>query len=159
MFCIIFAKITIIYYNSMKRTILFSLSLILSALLVVGCCDCRKRHKLEKPLVGTTWQLVQLMGQEVAAEGDSYTLCFSENGTGAGAADVNRFTVTYSVDKSRALKMDNLGSTRRYTDNYEAEYAYYDMLEAVTHYEMDGDNMILLSNGTLVAIMHAVEAQ
>jgi hypothetical protein len=36
------------------------------------------------------------------------------------------------------------------------EGAYYDMLERVTHYEMDGENMILLSNGMLVAIMHVV---
>ena len=143
----------------MKRTILFSITLLISALLVVGCCDCRKRSKLEKPLVGTTWQLVQLMGQEVVATDDSYTLCFSENGTAAGAGDCNRFTLTYTVDKSRALDMDNLGSTRRYCENHAMESAYYDMLEGVTHYEMDGDNMILLRNGTLVGIMNAVALQ
>jgi hypothetical protein len=32
------------------------------------------------------------------------------------------------------------------------------MLEGVTHYEMDGDNMLLLNNGMLVGIMHAVES-
>ena len=160
MICIIFvAKITIIWNNIMKRTILFSLTLLISALVIVGCCDCRKRSKLEKPLVGTTWQLVQLMGQEVVAEGDSFTLCFSDNGTAAGAGGCNRFTVTYSVDKTRALAMNNLGSTRRYCENHVMENAYYDMLEEVTHYEMDGDNMILLSNGTLVGIMKAVEVQ
>ena len=31
-----------------------------------------------------------------------------------------------------------------------------DMLEGVTHYEMDADHMLLLSNGTLVAILMAV---
>ena len=143
----------------MKHTILFSCTLLVSLLLAAGCCDCRKRHKLEKPLVGTTWQLVQLMGQEVVATDDSYTLCFSENGTAAGAGDCNRFTLTYTVDKSRALDMDNLGSTRRYCENHAMESAYYDMLEGVTHYEMDGDNMILLRNGTLVGIMNAVALQ
>ena len=143
----------------MKRTILFSFALLFSLILAVGCCDCRKRSKLEKPLLGTTWQLIQLMGQEVVAKGDTYTICFSENGTAAGAGDCNRFTLTYTVDKSRALDMDNLGSTRRYCENHVREGAYYDMLEAVTHYEMDGDNMILLSNGTLVGIMHAVALQ
>ena len=143
----------------MKRTILFSLTLLISVLLVVGCCDCRQRRKLEKPLVGTTWQLVQLMGQEVVATDDSYTLCFSENGTAAGAGDCNRFTATYSVDKTRALDIANLGSTRRYCENHAMESAYYDMLEGITHYEMDGDNMILLRNGTLVGIMNAVESK
>jgi heat shock protein HslJ len=67
--------------------------------------------------------------------------------------------VTYTVDDSRALNLANLGSTRRYCENHARESAYYDMLEGVTHYEMDGDNMLLLKNGTLVGIMHAVEVQ
>ena len=99
------------------------------------------------------------MGQEVVAKGDTYTICFSENGTAAGAGDCNRFTATYSVDKTRALDIANLGSTRRYCENHAMESAYYDMLEGVTHYEMDGDNMILLRNGTLVGIMNAVESK
>ena len=140
----------------MKRTILFSLTLLFSLLLAVGCCDCRKRSKLEKPLVGTTWQLVQIMGKEVTAEGDSYTILFHSNGTATGAGECNRFAATYTVTSSRALTITNLGSTRRYCENYEAENAYYDMLEGVTHYEMDADNMILLSNGSLVGIMHAL---
>ena len=143
----------------MKRTILFSLTLLISALMVVGCCDCRKRSKLEKPLVGTTWQLVQIMGKEVRSEGDSYTILFHNNGTATGAGDCNRFTATYAITPSRALTLSNLGSTRRYCENHVAEGAYYDMLEGVTHYEMDGDNMLLLSNGTLVAIMHALPVE
>jgi heat shock protein HslJ len=158
--CIIFvAKITIIWNNIMKRTILFSLGFLFSLILAVSCCDCRKRSKLEKPLVGTSWQLVQIMGKEVAAEGDSYTILFHNNGTATGAGDCNRFTATYTVTPSRALTIDNLGSTRRYCENHMAEGAYYDMLERVTHYEMDGENMILLSNGMLVAIMHVVAAK
>ena len=158
MICIIFvAKITIIWNNIMKRTILFSITLLISALAIVGCCDCRKRSKLEKPLVGTTWQLVQLMGREVAAEGDSFTLCFSENGTAAGAGDCNRITATYTITPSRSFVISNLGATRRLCPNPDLENAYYDMLESVTHYEMDAENMLLLSNGTLVAIMRVVE--
>lgn len=143
----------------MKRTILFSLTLLFSLLLAVSCCDCRKRTKLEKPLVGTTWQLVQIMGKEVKSEGDSYTILFHNNGTATGAGDCNRFTATYAITPSRALTLSNLGSTRRYCENHVAEGAYYDMLESVTHYEMDGDNMLLLSNGTLVAIMHALPVE
>ena len=95
------------------------------------------------------------MGREVTAEGDSFTLLFHDDGTVTGAGACNRLTATYSTTASRALKIENLVSTRRYCPNFEAENAYYDMLESVTHYEMDADNMLLLSNGTLVAIMHA----
>ena len=139
----------------MKQAILFSITLVLCALIAVGCCACRQRAKLAKPLVGTEWQLLQIMGREVSAEGDSFTLLFHDNGTVTGAGACNRLTATYSTTTSRALKIENLGSTRRYCPNFEAENAYYDMLESVTHYEMDADNMLLLSNGTLVAIMHA----
>ncbi|MBR5853924.1 MAG: META domain-containing protein [Alistipes sp.] len=140
----------------MKRTILFLSALLFSVIATSGCCDCRNRSKLEKPLVGTEWQLVQMMGQEVKAEGESYTLLFHDNGTVSGVGDCNRLSATYSVTSSRALTIANLGSTRRLCPNHKQESAYYDMLETVTHYEMDADNMILLSNGTLVAIMHAV---
>ena len=139
----------------MKQAILFSITFVLCALIAVGCCACRQRAKLAKPLVGTEWQLLQIMGREVSAEGDSFTLLFHDNGTVTGAGACNRLTATYSTTTSRALKIENLGSTRRYCPNFEAENAYYDMLESVTHYEMDADNMLLLSNGTLVAIMHA----
>ena len=140
----------------MKRATLFSLIILISALLAVGCCDCRKRSKLEKPLVGTQWQLVQLMAKDVVAEEDSFRLTFMSNGTIAGKGDCNMLTATYSMSASRELKISNLGSTRRLCKNYEQENAFMDMLEGVTHYEMDADHMLLLSNGTLVAILRAV---
>ena len=140
----------------MKRATLFSLIILISALAVVGCCDCRKRSKLEKPLVGTQWQLVQLMAKDVVAEEDSFRLTFMSNGTIAGKGDCNMLTATYSMSASRELKISNLGSTRRLCKNFEQENAFMDMLEGVTHYEMDADHMLLLSNGTLVAILRAV---
>lgn len=140
----------------MKRATLFSLIILISALAVVGCCDCRKRSKLEKPLVGTQWQLVQLMAKDVVAEEDSFRLTFMSNGTIAGKGDCNVLSATYSMSASRELKISNLGSTRRLCKNFEQENAFMDMLEGVTHYEMDADHMLLLSNGTLVAILRAV---
>ena len=140
----------------MKRATLFSLIILISALAVVGCCDCRKRSKLEKPLVGTEWQLVQLMAKDVVAEEDSFRLTFMSNGTIAGKGDCNVLSATYSMSASRELKISNLGSTRRLCKNFEQENAFMDMLEGVTHYEMDADHMLLLSNGTLVAILRAV---
>lgn len=140
----------------MKRTFLFFLAAGFIALLMAGCCNCRQHAKLAKPLVGTNWQLVQIMGCDVHPEGDSFTLLFHADGTITGAGDCNRLTATYTTTESRALNIDNLGSTRRLCPNAEAESDYYDMLERVTHYEMDARNMLLLSHGTLVAIMRAL---
>ena len=127
--------------------------------MVTGCCDCRKRATLVKPLVGTEWQLVQLMARDVAAVDEQFTLLFHDNGTVTGMGACNRLSALYNITESRSLKISNLGSTRRFCPNHEQENAYYDMLERVTHYEMDADNMLLLSNGTLVAIMRADEAR
>lgn len=143
----------------MKRTILFSLTLLIVALFAIGCCDCRKRSKLEKPLVGTTWQLVQIMAHDVTPDGDSYTLLFRSNGTATGKGDCNVFTATYRMTSSRELSISDIGSTRRLCPNQEAENAFFDLLETVTHYEMDADIMLLLSNGTLVGMMKALPAE
>ena len=140
----------------MKRATLFSLIILISSLCVVGCCDCRKRSKLEKPLVGTQWQLVQLMAKDVVAEDDSFRLTFMSNGTIAGKGDCNVLSATFQTTPSRSLEINNLGSTRRLCKNFEQENAFMDMLEGVTHYEMDADHMLFLSNGTLVAIFKAV---
>ena len=136
----------------MRRAILFFATILLTALMI-GCCDCRKRAKLEKPLVGTEWQLVQMMGREVAASGYCYTLLLHDNGNVSGQGDCNRFTATYTVTPKRALTFAELGSTRRFCENFELENRYFDVIESVTHYEMDAENMLLLSNGVLVAIM------
>ena len=140
----------------MKRATLFSLIILISSLCVVGCCDCRKRSKLEKPLVGTQWQLVQLMAKDVVAEEDSFRLTFMSNGTIAGKGDCNVLSATFQTTPSRSLEIKNLGSTRRLCKNFEQENEFMDMLEGVTHYEMDADHMLFLSNGTLVAILKAV---
>ena len=140
----------------MKRTILFSLAIIIAALAAVGCCNCRKRSKLEKPFVGTTWQLVQIMAKDVNPEGDCYTILFRDNGMLSGKGECNVFTATYRMTASRELSLSKLGTTRRYCPNHEAEAEYFDMLEGVTHYEMDADHMLLLKSGTLVGIMKAV---
>lgn len=139
----------------MKQTPLFLFTLLLSLVFATGCCDCRKRSKLEKPLIGTEWELVQIMANDIVAEGDSYRITFMSNGTMVGKGDCNVFTATYSVTSQRALEISNMGATRKYCQNFEEENRFFDMLEAITHYEMDADHMLLLSNGTLVGILRA----
>ncbi len=139
----------------MKRALIFSIIALSTLLLASGCCNCRLSRKLIRPLVGTEWQLIQLMAHEVAADGDSYTLTFHSDGTITGVGDCNRLSATYSTNDSRALSIENIGSTRRLCPNFEQENAFVEMLSSVTHYEMDADIMILLSDGTLVAMMKA----
>ena len=141
----------------MKRAILFSL--LISILTLSSCCDCRKSRKLVRPLVGTEWRLVQIMAHDVVAEGDSFTLQFHDNGTMTGVGDCNRLSATFTTNADRVLQIENIGSTRRLCPNQEAENQFVDMLDGVTHYEMDATYMLMLSNGTLVAIFEAVPVQ
>lgn len=141
----------------MKRTAIFSTLLLAIMIFTNSCCSCRQSQKLVKPLAGTDWQLVQLMARDIAAEGDSYSLLFHSDGTMTGVGDCNRLTAKYSTSKTRDLRIDNIGSTRRLCPNHELENAFLEMLTSVTHYEMDANIMILLSNGKLVGMMKAKE--
>ena len=139
----------------MKRTILFSIISISAMLMAVGCCDCRKQAKNAKPLVGTSWQLVQLMGQEVAAEEDSFTLMLHDNGTLSTRGACNNGNTSYNMTTSREFSIGELATTKMMCRNMEQEQRFFDMLSKVTHYEIDRDMLLLLSNGSLVAILQA----
>jgi heat shock protein HslJ len=106
--------------------------------------------------VGTTWQLVQIMAHDITPENDCYTLLLRSNGTLTGKGDCNVFTATYRMTSSRELSISDIGSTRKLCPDFESENAFFDLLETVTHYEMDADIMLLLSNGTLVGMMKAL---
>lgn len=139
----------------MKRTILFFIISISAMLMTAGCCDCRKQAKNAKPLVGTTWQLVQLMGQEVTAEDDSFTLVLHDNGTLSTHGACNNGNTSYRMTTSREFSVGELATTKVMCRNMEQEQRFFDMLATVTHYEIDRDMLLLLSNGTLVAILQA----
>lgn len=140
----------------MKRTILFFIIPILALLLAVGCCDCRKQARNVKPLVGTKWQLVQIMARDVQTDGDKYTLTLHDNGTVSAMGGCNYISGTYRMTSSRELDITNTATTLRMC-NDTMESDYFSMLEAVTHYEMDGSMMLLLKIGELIAIMQAAE--
>jgi heat shock protein HslJ len=95
------------------------------------------------------------MGREVVAEGESYTLLLHSDGSITGVGDCNRLTARYTTSERRDLSIKDIGSTRRLCENFERENAFLEMLTSVTHYEMDADIMILLSNGRLVGMMKA----
>lgn len=137
----------------MNRFGLFLLAaVVLSA---TSCCDCRKSRALEKPLEGTTWQLMQIMARDVTPAEDSFTVIFHADGNVTGMGACNSIMGRYTSSPSRDLHIDDISSTRRMCREQEAEREYIDVLDAVTHYEMDADKMLMLSNGTLVAIFMA----
>lgn len=120
-----------------------------------GCCaPCRTYQKLQQPLIGTEWQLIQLNGRKVTPEGDAYTLLFTHAGEVQGRAACNRLMGSYTTSADRSLKIGPLASTRMLChDPHESEF--FDALNLVTHYDMDGPMLMLLSDGTLRMILQS----
>lgn len=137
------------------------LGLCAAVLLLTGCCECRSYQKrTRRPLVGTEWKLVQLEGRAVeGGEEDSFTLLFSETGDVSGKGACNRLMGSYKAGEDRSLKIGPLGSTRMMCPGMERETQYFQMLDGVTHYDMDGPMLMLLNEGSLVAVFQAAGSE
>lgn len=123
------------------------------AAVIVGCCNCRALRKNQKPLVGTEWQLVQLGGRTIQPVDDAFTLTLTDEENRAyGCGSCNRFTGFYTLGEERALTFGQLASTRMMCPDDQGEQAYFDALASTTHYDMDGEMLMLFSNGDLAAI-------
>ena len=128
-----------------------------AAALMAGCCNCRSyQKKPRRPLVGTEWQLIQLGGKAVKPEEGKFTITLlAENNRLAGVGACNRLMGTYKTDEKRSLKFGPLASTMMACPGMEQEDAFTKALESVTHYDMDGPMLLLLSDGELRAVFQA----
>lgn len=139
----------------MKRVFGF-LGAVLVAALMTGCCSsCRAYQKLQRPLTGCEWQLVQLNGKQVVPEAGCYQIYFSPEGEMTGTGSCNRLMASYTTNEKRALKIGPVAATRMLCRDGGREVEFTTMLERTTHYEMDGPMLMLLSDGSLVALFEA----
>ena len=127
------------------------------AALAAGCCKCRSyQKKNRRPLIGTEWQLIQLDGRAVKPEeGKFYVMFLAEENRFAGVGACNRLTGAYKTDGKRTLKTGPLAATMMACPGMDEEDAFTKMLESVTHYDMDGPMLLLLSDGELRAVFQA----
>ena len=138
----------------MKRVFLLSILALTISMLAAGCCACRK-GKNNLPLVGTTWQLKRMMGQDIHPKDDQFVFTFSADGEFAGTGACNRIFGAYKSNDSRALSFENLASTRRMCPDANLETEFSAVLGRATHYEVDGNILMILSNGEVQAILMA----
>ncbi len=139
------------------RTLYRILALTAAFAVLVGCCNCRSyQRKNQRPLIGTTWQLIQLGGEKYQPSSDHYTLTLhADEQLLSGVGDCNRLTGRYAEGENRALHFTQLASTRMLCPDGAKEARYLEALEKTTHYDMDGPLLMLFSNGDLVAVMQA----
>lgn len=124
--------------------------------LLSGCCACRK-GKNNLPLVGTEWQLKRLMGHDYAFGKGEFTFSLNDKGEFAGQGACNRIFGTYSSSSTGALKFSGIASTRMACPEADTERAFMELLERATHYEIDGNLLLILCNGEMQAILMATE--
>lgn len=127
------------------------------ALLIVGCCACRN-GKNAKPLVGTSWHLVRMMERDLQIGADQFLFTFDAEGRFAGKGACNRMMGGYTTTEKGEMKFSGVASTRMMCPDVDLEGELGQILDRTTHYEIDGDMLLLLSNGEMQAVFQAVEA-
>ena len=131
-------------------------TLLVVALLAVGCCSsCRWRYKNAKPLEGTVWHLVQVGGESMTLPADSFNIILNENGLG-GRGACNSLLGQYAVGEKLQLRFSALGSTKMLCpENEQLEMQLIKILSKTTHYDIDYDMLMLIADGTVLAIFKA----
>ena len=127
----------------------------LTATLLGGCCACRK-GKNNLPLVGTEWHLEKMMERELNISPEQFVFTFGKDGAFGGVGACNRMMGDYTVTEKGGMTFGGVASTRRMCPDAELETRFAQVLESTTHYEIDGDMLLLLSKGELRAILKAV---
>ena len=120
----------------------------------VSCCPCRK-GKNSKPLVGTEWHLTTMMGQSVDIDADQFVFTFSADGRFSGVGACNRMMGDYTTTAKGAIKFGALAGTRMMCPKAHLEAQFTKIISQATHYEIDGDMLLLLSNGELQMVLKA----
>ena len=132
------------------------LVVMLMAVLTVGCCStCRSRVKNAKPLEGTVWHLVKIGGESFTLPDNEFNIILNENGLG-GRGACNSLLGQYATGDKFALRFSHLGSTKMLCPHNEAlETRLTQILAKTTHYDIDYDMLMLMQNGTVLAVFKA----
>ena len=128
--------------GDIMRVIYSIILAMLVTLMLGGCCACRK-GKNNMPLKGTEWHLMRLMGRDLSVDADKFLFTFSEDGEFGGTGACNR------------ISFENLASTRMMCPDANLEAQFVEVLDRATHYEVDGNVLMILSNGEVQAILMA----
>ncbi len=139
----------------MKKSIFAAL--VCAMFLVVGCCACRSAQKNAKPLKGTEWHMVQLGGTEMDLPINSFNLLLGADNSIAGVAACNRLLGHFTVTEKQDISFGQVGTTMMLCPhNADLEAKFIEMLGGITHYDIDGDKLILMQDGVIKAIFKAL---
>ena len=135
-------------------------AVLIVAVLAVGCCSsCRWRYKNAKPLEGTVWHLVKIGGESYTFPADEFNIILNENSLG-GRGACNSLLGQYATGDKFALRFSALGSTKMLCPaNEDLEMKMIQILSQTTHYDIDYDMLMLISEGTVLAVFKAQQQE
>lgn len=139
----------------MNKFIVSTIAIVFTALLFVGCCPCRK-GKNNLSLQGREWHLVRMMNHDLNITAEQFVFTYSPDGTLSGVGACNRIFGKYSLGEKRAMNFRDIASTKMMCRDIALESDFIKILNQTTHYEIDGDMLLLLSNGDMQAVLQAV---
>lgn len=99
--------------------------------------------------------MVKMMEQELSIKPEQFLFSFEQGGKFAGVAACNTLMGEYQITERGDMKFTNVASTRRMCREAELESQFLAILGRTTHYEIDGDMLMLLSNGEVQIILQA----
>ena len=99
--------------------------------------------------------ILMAMETVITKEGKFTVTLLAEGNRLTGVGACNRLTGAYKTDGKRTLKIGPLAATMMACPGMDEEDAFTKMLESVTHYDMDGPMLLLLSDGELRAVFQA----
>ena len=135
-------------------------AVLMVAVLAVGCCSsCRWRYKNAKPLEGTVWHLVKIGGESYTFPADEFNIILNENSLG-GRGACNSLLGQYATGDKYALRFSALGSTKMLCPhNGDLEMKMIQILSQTTHYDIDYDMLMLINEGTVLAVFKAQQQE
>lgn len=101
------------------------------------------------------WHLVKIGGESYTLPMDEFNIILNENGLG-GRGACNSLLGQYATGEKCELRFSSLGSTKMLCpENENLEMAMLQVLSRTTHYDIDYDTLMLMQNGTIIAVFKA----
>lgn len=130
--------------------------LLVGGVLITNCCSCRRNSgKPSKPLTDIQWTLIQQDGRLVKADGNYHITFNSADSTFNGRGDCNTLFGRYALPGAGLISIDALGSTRMFCPDQQMEDRFFQVLDTINRYEIDGNLLMLYTDDEVIAIMEA----
>lgn len=118
---------------------------------IVSCGATKQAPTQSDSILYNKWVLVQLNGNRIKSDQPLF-LEFNRTNKVSGFAGCNSLGGEYVLGEDQRIRFADLITTHRYCDQAELEGQVLEMLNAVTHYSIQAQTLILKSSsGVLVA--------